>query len=80
MMTYRAKETIFMEKHTTPSARAAECIAAWHDTGKDTDIQGWYTGTYKDPDEKSFPVSRPYIFMNAALEKDLKPIQDADDL
>lgn len=50
---------------------AAECIRTWHETGELTDVQGWYTGTFKQtaiPHEAS------------ALAKELEPVQDADDL
>ncbi len=70
-----------MKNKATPTERAAECIAAWHDTGKTTDVQGSYTGTYKDPDKKAQPmIDRPYIYMNSADTRDLRPVQDADDL
>ena len=69
-----------MKKNTSPSERAAECIAAWHDIGVNTDVEGSYTGTYKVPENEKIPVSRPYIYMTAQMADNLRPIQDADDL
>ena len=69
-----------MDKNTKSSVRAAECVAAWHDSGVNTDVEGSYTGTYKVSDPEKIPVSRPYIYMTAQMADDLRPIQDADDL
>lgn len=48
-----------------------DCIRAWRETGKDTDVQGSYTGVYHDADARR----------NASADiKDAHPVQDADDL
>lgn len=67
-----------MKKKTTPAERAEECIRAWHDTGRDTDVLGSYTGFYKCSGQMGAPLYTSVDYTMVA--NDLDPVQDADDL
>lgn len=65
-------------KRKNPTAVAMECVAAFRSTGEETDVQGWYTGIYRDKTSNPFG---PYGTKHdqAFLGHD-RPVQDADDL
>ena len=74
----RNKESIPMNKKNKMSQTVNECISAWHDTGRETDVLGSYTGFYKGAYNVDSPISTP--FGPLAMAEDLIPVQDADDL
>ena len=57
-------------------SKVKECIDAFRQTGTRTDVQGWYTGTDKEPEQ----VAENRCQREDARAEELRPVQDADDL
>ncbi len=59
--------------------KAFECIKAFRTTGTKTDVQGWYTGLYKDYKDTR-RIENPNTVNKTVFLDNTIPVQDADDL
>ncbi len=59
-------------------AKAQECINAYRQVGDETDVQGSYTGFYRDSGMMAAPMYTSYDY--TMIADDTVPVQDADDL
>lgn len=57
-------------------SKAKACVDAFRQTGTRTDVQGWYTGTDKEPEQ----AAKNCRERREDRAEELRPVQDADDL
>lgn len=60
------------------SPKVEECIRAYRESGNETDVQGSYTGIYRDAPLDGAPLYCSYDY--TMVVDDTEPVQDADDL
>ncbi len=62
--------------------KAFECIEAFRSTGTKTDLQGSYTGIFKDAENTMglYGVANSVPYDKIMLLDDIVPVQDMDDI
>ena len=76
------KRPLYTPEEAGVPESARECIEAYRSTGSLTDLQGSYTGFFREKGRMSFPPHISHGMSVADFDDcyDMYPVQDADDL